>query len=280
MTVREKPGRSWNIDGLGTWQSRLYGVTGHLNEEEAVLELISVIPAVVTFGGFPLTTVRIGIKERKRSHRVASDTLFDFDFSVRWLHKSRSKEADESEPEDSPVSGFAFNFQAPGTFFSHAISQTKFGSDAPDFGDAIGVNEDGTINGVDLQIPGSGLQIDERLIFATESQVNSWAVDTADKVGKVNQNTWRTLESGDAYLRSVTGKWVTGFAFDVTYDVAFQRGESNPSIDGISVSQRVPGFDAIWVYYEAEEDTSEKLIKPKARGVYVAQVFKKTNFSF
>ena len=102
MTVREKPGRSWNIDGTGTWQSRLYGVTGHVNEEDAVTALLSEIPAVVTFGGFPLSTVRIGIKERKRSRKIANDTLFDFDFNVRWLHKSRSKEEEQSEPEESP----------------------------------------------------------------------------------------------------------------------------------------------------------------------------------
>lgn len=272
MPVREKPGRSWTIDADNTEETRIYGAYGYATEDAALSAVLAAIPATVTLGGLALEGRRLDVEERDR----AKAGLYDFDFEVTWF----VAETGDEPPTTPDGRNLSFNLTGGPTYFSNARSQTAYGTDAPDFGTSIGVNEDKTISGIDVAIPPSGLQVSDRVIFLDEVQFNEWIESISAKIWTKNSVAFRTLQPGDAFLRSVTGNWVVDYTFDIALDIAIQRGEDNPTVEGIAITQRVAGFDTVWVYYEKEVDTAAKLIKPKARGVYVAEVFKSSDFSF
>ena len=202
-------------------------------------------------------------------------------------YKHTSQTPQQQTPAATNDELLSFNFTGPSTFFTRAISQTKHGPDATDFGVALNVLEDKSIAGIDAALPDSGFEVRAKLnLGATPALVNAWIDGRIAQLHTANDATFRGKTAEDCVLAGFSGEQLTDGDFDVAFDFRAQLKEDYTAANSFSAGREtftigkiVPGFHLIWVQYLSVEDTTAKVIYPKANGVYVAKVFETSDFS-
>ena len=236
--------------------------------------------------GVPLDSVSIAFSERARPR----GNRWDFTARVSWKRETTSE---QSSPEDQVAASIDdelnFNFQGPATSFTKAISQQSYNpsgsSDvAPEVGKAVGVRIDGTVDGLEVSIPSNGFNLTRTLRLGnSDAQVNGWMMNRIAKLHSKNQATYRGHQAGDCFFKSFSGQFIGDYSFRCTFDFASQFGENNPTVEigstTFNVGQRVKGFDVLWAMYNRKLDDAANMIAPSAAGVYVAEVFKDSDFA-
>jgi len=275
--------RETKVDGVSSTYQRLYNLRGYTLESLAFADLVAYSPPAVKVDGIDLGSRSFSLKPRGKASSGCYAGIVD------WKHVSRTP------GQDAPVNlgdeKLSFTFSMGSSFFTKAISQEKFDPTgqtikAKDVGLAINVQADGSVDGLDVQVPGDGFQISTRLSLGSNAAlINKWLKDRIAQLGTINDDTFRGLEAGDCLLRAFSGEVRADSDFDIVWDFAVVLGEdytSTPFDTGrvsFALNRRVAGFDLIWVMYEPKEDTVEKIVVPEARGAYVAKVFEDSDFS-
>ena len=143
------------------------------------------------------------------------------------------------------------------------------------FGGAIGVGQDGNIDGVDVEAVGARIRA-RRVI--TAAQATSTYLNSLYRLrGGVNNATWRGLAAGEVKFR--IGSSQTRSNGDVEL---IREWDVSPNVTGVTVGPITgiakDGWDALWVRYEDKEDATNKIIARVPVFAIVERVYPRIDF--
>jgi len=199
----------------------------------------------------------------------------------RWVGIAKYVSPDSQQ--NQPINNFHVSFDISGvsTHITHTRNTVgRYPAYGHDFKGAIGVNEDGTIEGVDIQIPALTVSINATLAEATVN--DAYIAGLLNIVGAVNSGNWHEFVAGTCLLASVSGQQRDDKAWDISAKVACQPNETGLSVGDISgIAKR--GWDYMWVYYVTKEDTPSgggaKLLSKQPDQVFVEEVYRYVSYS-
>lgn len=159
--------------------------------------------------------------------------------------------------------------QAYSTEFSFAPGFSPFGG-------AIGVGQDGNIDGIEVDVAGARIRA-RRVI--TAAQATSAYVNLLMRMrGGVNNAAWRGLAAGEVKFR--VGSTQTRANGDVEL---IREWDVSPNQTGISIGGMTgidkDGWDALWVRYEDVEDATRKIIARVPKFAIVERVYPRIDFA-
>lgn len=144
---------------------------------------------------------------------------------------------------------------------------------APDLKRAINVQEDGTVEGVDLNFPVFSWNETHYLKY---SRVN-FAYFTAlfNSVARMNAGPWRNFQRGEVLFLGVTGsKRASALDWEMQFRFIASPNVANLEIGTVTVTEKL-GHDYLWVRYEAETQTQDgkTVLARIPRHVFVERVY-------
>lgn len=154
------------------------------------------------------------------------------------------------------------------------------------FGGAINVNSDGTVEGTDILIPFFSFTVTQ--VYDFEDVDSDYIQDLSNCVGAVNDDTYQGFAEGELLLTRVSGTqrpdpdnegdWDLTFAFavsknatDVTITPTIYEGT-----DFVFAAKR--GWDYLWVFYDDYNDTSNNVVHKRPRYAYIEQVYRYVDY--
>lgn len=152
------------------------------------------------------------------------------------------------------------------------------------FGGAINVNSDGTVEGTDILVPYFNYQVN--YTFADADVDQAYVLELSEIVGSVNLHPFHGFDAGELLLTRVGGlqRGSTEADWDIGFSFAVSRNETDIEIGptvypGVTFS--IPekrGWDYLWVYYDEYKDTSNNVIHKRPRYAYVEEVYPYTDY--
>lgn len=167
-------------------------------------------------------------------------------------------------------------------------SYVPVGATEQDFGGAIGVNADNSVEGVDVPVPIFTFAIRKRVSSATiAASSGDYIGDLYRATGKMNDAIWSVTASDvtlsfaagevrfdgvDAPERDSDGTWLLTFHFSASPNVA------DLAIGDITVEAKA-GWDYLWIYYRPALSGDSKAILPTPVQANVERVLYTADFS-
>lgn len=158
-----------------------------------------------------------------------------------------------------------------------SIATTDYGTlSLPDRDGAINVSENGTVNGVEVVVP--KLTFSKTHYIAEATVTDSYVKGLRGAVGFVNNATYLGFAAHELLLVSATGSRRGEADWAVTFDFVAGENKTGQTIAGIT-GVAYDAHDYVEVMYEKAEDATAKMIRTKARGVYVHQIYDEADFA-
>jgi hypothetical protein len=190
---------------------------------------------------------------------------------------------DDNEPE--PLKR-ARSFDTGGgtQHITQALSETAFGTNAPNQQKAIAVDDE-RVSGVDIVVP--ALQWSETYDVPATYVTAAWIKTVAELTGTTNSAAFRTFSPGEVLFVGCSGQqewdekkgdgpWSLAFKFVASPNAG--SGMTLPALTVGSISGiEKRGHEYMWVRYEA--DVSQDTVIKKPRHVYVNRVYREGDFS-
>lgn len=211
----------------------------------------------------------------KLSMIEATERINESTYKVRATYQEDlEKERDETDAERS----FTFDTSGATVHITQSKTTEAYPPTAPKYNGAIGVDNDGNINGVDITVP--TLNFTETHIL-NHSKVNTrYKQKVAYLTGKVNNSRFRGFDAGEVLFLGATGSR-TGTEKDDPWEVTFRFAVSenslNLNVGGIIVPKK-RGWDYMWVRYADTLANDKKSVVKKPVAVYIEQVYEKEDF--
>lgn len=232
--------------------------------------------ALVTDAGVPL---KIGSFDR-----VDAECTVEEDGNGVWIGKAvYALPSPGNQTQNSFSISFDISGQTQKVFQSKKTQGTyAAGDNTPrDFGGAINVREDHTIEGVDILIPYLSYQV--TYTYPT-NQVNSTFIGNLYRtVGKINDSGFGGFLAGELLLTKVAGQRRDDKNWDVSYSFAASEEKHDVQIgtgdDMITVAIK-RGWDYLWVYYQQKQvgvDPDYYIVSSPV-SAYVEQVYDEANY--
>ncbi len=235
-------------------------------DEDDALSAVRAKAAERTVEGMSLESVEI-------DERVNSST---WRAKAIYAEKSSSGEGGEEEEDAYSVSfdtggGTMHMIQSLGTSF-------KAPSDAPDYGGAIGVDADGNVEGVDVQMPTFNFQ--ETHTLSGTVVTDAWKKKVAGVTGTVNSGAFRGFAAGEVLFLGASGSKSSrkkSASWEITFRFAVSANRSSLKVGDLTVSNK-RGWDYLWVSYKTAVAANGKSLVKKPSAVYVEKVYPDGNF--
>ncbi len=180
-----------------------------------------------------------------------------------------------------------FNFDTTGAT-QHITTARKldtFGAEAPDFGDCLNVERDGSniqVAGVDIVIPTYKWQETIVVHFTNKADFDTYAGVLKGLTGRVNDATFRDFEAGEVLFLGAQGGGTRRINADASFDaeITYSFGQSTNLTgeeigDITGIAKR--GWEYLWAYFKRGTDGANNLV-PKAVGVYIHEPYQVGNF--
>jgi len=250
----------------GSSSERDFIIQGAEDEEEAIEALVAFASAEGAFGldrqdagvdpiGPDLWygSVTYGLPSKNKQEKETGDYEITFDTGGATQHITQS-------------------LGTPGKFAAE-------GGVAPDFQSAIGVSgppNDRKVEGTDIVIPNLTFT---RTHYLSNAQVTPSYVKTLARLtGKKNAAPFASFAAGEVLFLGASGSKRAEADWQVAFHFAASENLANLLVGGITVTSK-PGWDYMWVWYEAYEDTTLKMLLQRPRFVYVETVHEDGDFS-
>ena len=202
--------------------------------------------------------------------------------SVKFVHPEHEDNEEEQDENDGDQISFD---TGGGTIHVDVARHTDSWSTVyaesvhpPDFKDAINVRDD-AVEGTDIVAPALRFQI-TRVLPASVVTLD-YVRTLSELTGTVNSGTFKGFAQGEVLFLGAQGSQRQprrdGGAWDITFSFETSSNEDNLPIGGITVTKE--GWQYLWVAFRDQEDTEAKALVRRPIGVYVQDVYKKTNFS-
>lgn len=187
----------------------------------------------------------------------------------------------KKKPEDGD---FSWSFDTTGgtKHLTHALDHVAdyqpAGKGAIDHNDAIGVNEDGDVEGVDVIDHAFKWTESRRLLLADYGWAYSAILD--DMTGAVNNAEFRGKAAKTVLFAGATGgqSQKDPLFLDVIYNFTYSRSASGLTIGTITGIAKA-GHDYLWVRYETADGGAAKKLTQTPRQVDVERVYETADFS-
>lgn len=142
---------------------------------------------------------------------------------------------------------------------------------AIDYKGAIGVRDEGEVEGTDIVLPALKITANFRHPqgYITANQIKNLARNT----GKMNSGAFLGFAAGEVLFMGATGSEGTDTETTIAYQFACSENLSNQVINGITVAEK-RGWDVLWMTFEDVVDSaagSAKARRPKH--IYVSRVY-------
>jgi len=178
---------------------------------------------------------------------------------------------------DVPSGSFTFSFDTTGATIKIKAAKEHIAS-YPDDGDwhkgAIGVKEDGDVEGADIIIP--ALKLTYSFKHPAGVVDEAFARYIASITGRVNLNGWRGYQPGELLFAGGSGSDGSDAEADVAYQFIASGNEDNLSIGDISGIVKA-GHHYAWVEFQDDVDTGEAIRPPKR--VNIERVYDAIDFA-
>ena len=198
----------------------------------------------------------------------------------------QASEVNDGAPSVPLTAEYNFGTSLTSQHISRSLETMDFKSisadgddDIPDFGGKINVQPDGSVSGVDIDVPTS--------TFGLSFQVPAWQLTfdyqrlVEDTVGTVNSVGFAGRAAGTCLFAGVSGR-VNASKVDAPWDLTMNflyRKNRSVTLGTAEVQFDVKGWELLWVYYKEVEtvlDTTKKVeLFPHA--AYVERVYETTD---
>lgn len=244
-----------------------YLVFGAADEDEA-LATARAKAAGRSVKGMSLDSVEVTERVNGDTWRVKAVYADDED--------SSSSDDDGGEEE---TSSFAFD-TGGGTMHLNQSLKTvsKTPNDAPDFGGAIEVDNEGNVNGVDVTMP--VLNFTETHVMNGGRVSTSYRKAVAALTGTVNSGSFRGFSAGEVLFLGAAGSKrskKTSAPWEITFRFAVSANRSSVKVGDLTVSSK-RGWDYLWVRYADKVSENKKNVVKKPVAAYVEQVYPQGDF--
>jgi len=242
-----------------------YLVFGVSDESAA---LAAARPKVKTVSGMSLESIEV-------VERVSGDT-----WKVKAIYEvddDGEQPDDTGEEEDTTV--FAFDTGGGTKHINQSLkTDGRYPNTAPDFAGAIGVDNEGNVNGVDVTMP--VLNFTETHTLAGSRVSTSYKKTLAALTGTVNKSSFRGFSTGEVLFLGASGTKRSKKAsapWEITYRFAVSPNQAGLQVGDIKVTRKY-GWDYLWVRYADKVAEGGKNVVKKPVGVYVEMVYPEGDF--
>lgn len=249
-----------------------YIVTGAQDEDAAMAAVKSAASATLAINrGASAPLVRIEVEER----------LNATSFRVKAVYEKETQTSTGSSGGSPSGSGQQQNeltewmtFETGGGTRHLTVSRgtSRYPSSAPDYGGAIGVDQDGTVHGVDVTMPALTFAINKVYSSFSESNI----AHVSSYTGKVNSDSFHGFRAGEVLFLGASGGQRSDGKWEISYKFSVSPNQSSFSVGDVSVSSK-KGWDYAWVRYKDSVSGDAVVRSPDA--VYVETVYESTGFS-
>lgn len=253
--IREVAGREGtdNVAGTGS-ASRTWLVKGSTDPLVCRAALINSPILINTYDGLFIETLA-------REREGANSWFFTANYS----------------PAAPNVGGYTVSIDTTGGTIlrTSAISETRYGSGAPNFSGAIDV-QDGVAQGCEIIIPAMKLNIKARIASQYITSPIAYANLIAKLTGTVNSNTEFGGEyaAGELLFGGATGG-IVGENPTLTFHFLASPNLTGQTIGGISGIAK-GGHQYLWTYFESAVESGVVIRRPK--GIYVNTVYRASSW--
>ena len=237
--------------------------------ESAALAAARPKAASYSFSGMKFDSVEV-------TERVNRDT-----WKVKAVFERKDEDGGDDDDDDGESDEPTFAFDTGGgTMHRNQSIQTRarFPKDAPDFGGAIEVDNEGNVNGTDVTMP--VFNFTETHVLSGTRVTTSYKKGLAALTGSVNSSSFRGFASGEVLFLGASGTKRSRKAsapWEITFKFAVSPNESSISVGDIKVTNKF-GWDYLWVRYASKVDESKKNVVRKPVAAYVEQVYPAGDF--
>lgn len=240
------------------WQ--VTGATSYANARA----LLDAAPLPTSFG-FP--SGRVAYLDSVQALELRDDEFFQF--AVGYKAEPRP---DFNETE------YEFEISAPNEILYQAISTRKLsvpGKTAPEHGGALGVQADGSVQGIPQLTAVSTFSLTKHWPIA--SVTLSYQAALENLVGSVSSGLFLGRAAGTVKLLGARGRR-SGDKFPISYQFGFRPNQPPYQYDRVTVTG-VKGWDVVDVLYAWEADTTAKRPVQRVRAVYVHKTAPEVSFA-
>ena len=186
---------------------------------------------------------------------------------------------DGSANDDEDTTMFAFDTGGGTKHINQSLkTDGRYPNTAPDFAGAIGVDNEGNVNGVDVTMP--------VLNFTETHTLNGGRVTTSYKktlaalTGTVNSGSFRGFSRGEVLFLGASGTKRSKKAsapWEITYRFAVSPNQAGLQVGDIKVTRKY-GWDYLWVRYADKVVEGGKNVVKKPVAAYVEMVYPEGDF--
>ncbi len=237
----------------------------------AMNELLASVPPNVIIDTKILIIVDVSLEE--------TDNPTHYFGEVSWATKDHPKtrrSADGGQPNETNDSEQQFSVGGGSQHIQEALTQAKFGDNAPAIGNSINVGNDGAVGGVDIVTP--ALTFSKTHYLPNEHVTDDWIRGLRKVVGRLNDAVFLGYKVGELLLLSANGSQRGAEDWQVTFEYSGGENLTDKTVAGITGVIK-NAHDYLWVLYEQSEDATNKKMVPAAIGVFVATVYKSADFA-
>lgn len=245
-----------------------YLVFGVADEDDA-LAAARATAAARTVEGMTLGSVEV-------VERVNGDT-----WKVKAVYEEEDSDEDDPEPDPGDEESFSTSFDTSGGT-KHVMQSrqtvTRLPDEAPDFGGAIEVDNEGNVNGVDVTMP--VFNFEETHTMAGSRVTTSYRRNIAALTGTMNKSSFRGHSAGEVLFLGASGSKRSRKAnapWEITFRFAVSPNEGGIKVGDITVPQKY-GWDYLWVRYADKVAGDGKALVKKPVAVYVERVYPTGDF--
>ena len=186
---------------------------------------------------------------------------------------------DGSANDDEDTTMFAFDTGGGTKHINQSLkTDGRYPNTAPDFAGAIGVDNEGNVNGVDVTMP--------VLNFTETHTLNGGRVTTSYKktlaalTGTVNSGSFRGFSRGEVLFLGASGTKRSKKAsapWEITYRFAVSPNQAGLQVGDIKVTRKY-GWDYLWVRYADKVAEGGKNVVKKPVAAYVEMGYPEGDF--
>ena len=211
----------------------------------------------------------------KLSMIEATERINENTYKVRATYEEDiEKEREETDAERS----FTFDTSGATVHITQSKSTKVYPSTAPVYSGAIGVDNDGNINGVDITVP--TLNFTETHVLKHTKVSTRYKQLVAYLTGKVNDRAFRGFDPGEVLFLGATGSR-TGTEkedpWEVTFRFAVSQNTKNLQIGTINIPTK-KGWEYMWVRYDDTISDDKKSLVKTPSAVYIEKVYDEDDF--
>ena len=225
--------------------------------------------------GVSHTVKGMKLSEIEVVERINADT-----WKVKAIYEDdEDGDGDDDNDDEDETSSFAFD-TGGGTMHRNQSIQTraKFPNDAPDYGGAIEVDNEGNVNGVDVTMP--VLNFTETHTMPGSRVTTAYKKTVAALTGTVNSSSFRGFASGEVLFLGASGTKRSkkpSAPWEITFRFAVSPNESSVKIGDLKVTNKF-GWDYLWVKYADKVAENKKNVIKKPIAAYLEQVYPAGDF--